>query len=75
MPEHTFDKTQFCTRCGKARQLTVDCHIPCTAPGNLIAISHIIAQRRADTIMAKAMAACRQQPNMHIDDWRWLLGQ
>ncbi len=72
---HTFDETQFCTRCGKARQIIADCHIPCVAPDNLIAISHIIAQRRADAIVVKAMAVCNRPSSLRIDDWRWLLGQ
>lgn len=48
--EHAIDgQTQFCTRCGAGRTHIVDRRLVCLSADtpNVIAISHIIAERRA----------------------------
>jgi hypothetical protein len=44
MMAHEFDATEFCVKCGAAREQVVDRELPCNDA--VLAISHIIAARR-----------------------------
>lgn len=44
--------TEYCTRCGKSAEMIVDYRFECHGGANIVAISHIIAQRKMRVLMA-----------------------
>jgi len=54
--KHSWDgTTDYCTKCGRAREWVENSleRNRCDPPDNLIAISHIIARRRADGLILR----------------------
>lgn len=54
--DHSFDtETEYCTRCGVAREVAVDLDSVCTDSQNVIAVSHIIASVRNAQVVRRVM--------------------
>lgn len=58
---HDFDiMTHFCLKCGVARKDVLERDLACVSGNNVIAVSHIISQRRLGELTGTLYEAWRQ---------------
>lgn len=52
-------RTSFCLTCGQSRELIVDHEFGCIEKGNVVAISHILSERKFAGLVGNLLEAFR----------------